>query len=66
MNIRVNGEPTSLDRQMTMAELLNHLHRTGQSIAVAVNMDFVPRSAYANTQINEGDEIEIVEPRQGG
>ena len=62
----VNGEPTSLAHEMTVAALLNHLHRTGQSIAVAVNMDFVPRSAYANTQIKDGDEIEIVEPRQGG
>lgn len=66
MNIRVNGEEQMCDHAMTIAELLQHLGRTGQSIAVAVNMDFVPRSAYANTRIKEGDNIEIVEPRQGG
>ena len=66
MNIRVNGEPTALDREVTIAELLEQIHRTGQSIAIAVNMDFVPRSAYATTRVKEGDDIEIVEPRQGG
>ena len=66
MKINVNGEPISIDQEVTVAELLKHLERTGQSIAVAVNMDFVPRSAYATTRVKDGDEVEIVEPRQGG
>jgi len=66
MKINVNGEPTVLDREMTVAELLKHLGRTGQSIAVAVNMDFVPRSGYATTPLKDGYDVEIVEPRQGG
>ncbi|MFH0909344.1 MAG: sulfur carrier protein ThiS [bacterium] len=66
MNIIVNGESMSLEREMTIADLLEHLGRTGQSIALAVNMEFVPHSAYASARLKDGDEIEIVEPRQGG
>jgi sulfur carrier protein len=66
MNILVNGEQVRLERAMNVAELLETLGRTGQSIAIALNMDFVPRSAYKGTPVKEGDSIEIVEPRQGG
>jgi sulfur carrier protein len=31
-----------------------------------VNFDVVPRSAWAQTPLKAGDEIEIITPRQGG
>ena len=66
MNILVNGETQQVEREMDVKELLEKLGRAEPSVAVALNMNFVPRSAYATTRVKEGDEIEIVEPRQGG
>ncbi|MBF7688747.1 sulfur carrier protein ThiS [Acinetobacter rathckeae] len=37
-----------------------------QSVATAVNTDFVPRSLYATTELTEGMSIEVVSPMQGG
>ena len=34
--------------------------------AVAVNMQFVPKSAYASTALCEGDSIEVIRPVTGG
>jgi sulfur carrier protein len=31
-----------------------------------VNYDVVPKSQWAGTQLKNGDEIEIITPRQGG
>jgi len=31
-----------------------------------VNYDVLPRSRWSQTQLNNGDEIEIITPRQGG
>lgn len=35
-------------------------------IAVALNMELVPRSEWATTLVNAGDEIEVITARQGG
>lgn len=34
--------------------------------AVAVNLQFVPKSHYEITQLNEGDQIEVISPITGG
>ena len=66
MNIRVNGQAMNLEDMITLEELLELLGRGENPVAVARNMTFVPRGSYASTRIWDGDEIEIVEPRQGG
>lgn len=35
-------------------------------MAVAINGTFVPKSAHETLQVNDGDEIDIVAPMQGG
>ncbi len=66
MNITVNGEARMLDREMSIADLLQQLDYAQTSVAVALNQDFVPRSAYSRTVMKDGDELEIVAPMQGG
>lgn len=52
---------------MSVQKLLQVLgYREEQKLAVAVNTEFVPRSAHAEQQVSDGDEIEIVAPMQGG
>ena len=66
MNITINGEGKHVRAALTIGELLEELGHPPSGVAVAVNLEFVPRSAQGQTQISEGDDIEIVAARQGG
>jgi sulfur carrier protein len=66
--IRVNGEPAPLTAA-TVAGLLVELGVDPVAcgaVAVALNADVVPRSAWASTPLAGGDEVEVVRPFQGG
>ena len=39
---------------------------TGSRFVIAVNKEFVPRSAYAAVVLQDGDEIDLVRPVWGG
>ncbi len=65
MNLVVNGRP-SHSKGETVAELLRELGFEANQVAVALNLDFVPRSRYPDTRLSEGDRVEIVSPMQGG
>jgi sulfur carrier protein len=65
MRVTVNGEPRDIASQSVDA-LLSELEYEGTHFAIAVNYDVVPKSRWANTPLNNGDEIEIITPRQGG
>jgi thiamine biosynthesis protein ThiS len=38
----------------------------GEGIAVALNEEFVLRTTYNETNINDGDRLDILSPVQGG
>jgi sulfur carrier protein len=65
--IRVNGESEPL-RVATLAALLAEkaLDSGQRGIAAALNGAVVPRSAWAETSLKAGDNVEIVRARQGG
>ncbi|MGO4711313.1 sulfur carrier protein ThiS [Bradyrhizobium sp. 2TAF24] len=65
MFLIVNGERTQTQATRVDA-LLGELDYTGNHLAVAVNYDVVPRSRWAETTLNDGDQVEILTPRQGG
>ena len=65
MRVTVNGEQREISADHVDA-LLNELEYEGTHFAVALNFDVLPRSAWAQTQLKNGDEIEIITPRQGG
>lgn len=67
MNFTINGETTAMPDCPTVQALLKALgYCDEQKIAVAVNLEFVPRSAHETFALSEGDDIEIVAPMQGG
>ena len=66
MQIQVNGESTELSGPMNLSEVLAQMSDLPQNYAVAVNSDFVPRSAYDSTRIEAGDQLELLVPMQGG
>ena len=65
MNILINNEPHNLSSVQTMADLIAQIQPEAP-FAVAVNTVFVPKSAYENTTLKDGDKVEIVRPVAGG
>jgi sulfur carrier protein len=65
MRVIVNGEHREI-AAANVAALLRELDYEGQHFAVAVNLDVVPKTRWAEASLNSGDEIEIITPRQGG
>ena len=65
--IRVNGQEELLAVQ-TLAALLEEkaVDTAQRGVAVALNGSVVPRSEWPSTQLEPGDNIEIVRARQGG
>jgi sulfur carrier protein len=67
MQIQVNGESKTLDRATTIAWLVQEMTGSPEQrgVAVARNGDVVPRTEWS-TDVEDGDEIEIVRAVQGG
>jgi sulfur carrier protein len=65
MRVTVNGEQREINASRISA-LLSELEYEGSHFAIALNFDVLPKSRWAETPINNGDEIEIITPRQGG
>jgi len=65
MRVIVNGEPREISASRVDA-LLSELEYEGTHFAIALNYDVLPRTKWAQTRLNSGDEIEIITPRQGG
>jgi sulfur carrier protein len=65
MRVTVNGEQREIASRSVDA-LLSELEYQGTHFAIAVNYDVLPRSQWAQTPLQAGDEIEIITPRQGG
>lgn len=65
MELVVNGEPYEGDAT-TLAELADQMGYAGQRVATAVNGDFVASAERETFELRDGDEVEIVAPRQGG
>jgi len=65
MRVTVNGEQREIAAASVDA-LLGELDYEGTHFAIALNYDVLPRSRWAETPLKNGDEIEIITPRQGG
>jgi sulfur carrier protein len=65
MRVTVNGEQREIASRSVEA-LLSEFEYEGTHFAIAVNYDVLPRSRWAQTSLTNGDEIEIITPRQGG
>lgn len=66
MHITVNGETRTVDPGTTVAGLVAQFDRGPKGVAVAVNREVVPRSAWARAALRPGDEVELLSASQGG
>jgi sulfur carrier protein len=65
LRVIINGEAREIAAERLDA-LLGELDYEGTHFAIAVNYDVLPKSRWAETPLKDGDEIEIITPRQGG
>lgn len=65
MQIVLNGEEKKISEGTTVAELLTQLELKGP-LAVELNLDICPKTQHAQTQIQPGDQLEIVTIVGGG
>ncbi len=66
LSITVNGEHRRIRKPATVVDLLNELGQDPASVAVERNLEIVPKSTYAQTALESGDEIEVVHFVGGG
>jgi len=64
--ITVNGEPRAIADGETLADLVAALGQPPQTLATAINGEFVPRSARGTVQLRDGDAVFTFQPIQGG
>lgn len=65
MKIYVNGVQTLVESN-ALEVVLVQLGYQCVTVATAINGDFVPLSQRKNSNIQEGDKLEILAPMQGG
>ena len=64
--ITLNGEPRAIQEDTTLADLVAALGHAPQSLATAVNGEFVARDARAGVRLREGDAVFTFQPITGG
>ena len=66
LNVTLNGEARALNAGLTVKTMLETLGLDPAKIAVERNLEIVPRSAYSQIAVTEGDRFEIVHFIGGG
>ncbi|OAN51093.1 thiazole synthase [Paramagnetospirillum marisnigri] len=66
MKLVINGEERSFSASMSVEALLGELGVDPRKVAVERNLEIVPKSAYAQVPVNDGDKLEIVAFIGGG
>jgi sulfur carrier protein len=66
MRLTVNGAPTEVDQEVTVAALIATLTDQRRRVAVAVNGEVVPRSSWDTTPLRDGDSVEVLAAVAGG
>jgi thiamine biosynthesis protein ThiS len=66
MKLILNGEEREFENVSSLAALIERLGMKSDRVAVERNRAIVPRVEWANTQLAEGDRLEIVQFVGGG
>jgi len=67
MQVRINQQTHELDAEIrTIADFVRARSLPEKAIVIAINGDVIVRSAWATTELQEGDEVDIVRPVSGG
>ncbi len=64
--VHLNGRPTQLPGRRSVADVVALLTPAPSGVAVAVNEVVVPRSAWSDRLLADGDRVEVLTAVQGG
>ena len=62
----LNGTTIQETAPLTVSQLLEKQGFRSGEVAVAIDCQFIPRSKYDETLIQEAQQVEVVQPMQGG
>ena len=69
MKLHINGEErtfSDISGPFTLASLVENLGMKADRVAVELNRDIVPRDRWAQTELTDGDRLEVVHFVGGG
>lgn len=67
IQITINGNPRNFENsQLTIDQLVAQLGLQGKRLAIERNGEIVPRSQFQQTELSNGDKLEIVGAVGGG
>jgi len=66
LTIKTNGKSRQIGSGASLLSLLETLDLDPQTVVVELNRNIVRRSAFADTPLNDGDEVELVHFVGGG
>ena len=66
MQVFVNGDPFEIKEGAVVNDLVKALTDDPRGIAIELNREIVPKSKHAETSLNDGDRLEVVQFVGGG
>jgi thiamine biosynthesis protein ThiS len=66
MKLHINGEERTFESPLTLAGLVERLGMKSDRVAVELNREIAPRNSWSETNLNDGDQLEIVHFVGGG
>ena len=66
MRIQVNGRPQEVEENLSLSQLIASLNLKLDQIAIELNQKVIRRGDWQNTELRDGDKIEIVHFVGGG
>lgn len=66
LSVRINGEQRSVASGISVAALIAELGLDAKRVAIERNLEIVPRSTFAEVEVEDGDQYEIVHFVGGG
>ena len=66
MKLQINGDSREFSSPLTLSGLVEQLGMKQDRVAVELNLEIVPRDRWQQTNLTEGDRLEIVHFVGGG
>jgi len=66
LRVQVNGETREVPEKITLNDLVSELSLAPERLAIELNREVVRRAAWPETEMREGDTVEIVHFVGGG
>jgi sulfur carrier protein len=66
MRLVINGKEQTFEGELTLAGLVEQLGMKSDRVAIELNREIVPRAQWSETQLKDGDLLEVVHFVGGG